>query len=92
MAQTFIYQDMITALKHPDTAAVVPSEREVASALVDLEVKLQTEKHISKQLREGLSFYKPGAFWTEVLKDTKAAEDQGKHAEWILRMTDPEAA
>lgn len=43
-----------------------------------------------KTLRDGLSYYKPGPFWTEVLDATKAAQDQGKHAEWVLRLTDPE--
>lgn len=38
-------------------------------------------------LRKGIEFYAPGPFWTEVVKDTKAAEDLGKHAEWVLRLT-----
>jgi len=85
--QTFVYQNLIATLKGN---GVVPTAQ-IISALVDLEVKLRVQKHYADQLRNGLTFYKPGPFWTEVLKDTKAAEDQGKHAEWILRMTDPEA-
>jgi hypothetical protein len=88
MTQTFIYQTLIDKLSKDEPC----TSRELKSALVDLEVKFATEKYISGQLREGLAFYKPGPFWTEVLKDTKAAEDQGKHAEWILRLTDPNAA
>lgn len=84
----FIYQTLIDTLNKGD----YPNTRDLKSALVDLEVKLRTEKYISGQLREGLKTYLPGPFWTDVVKETKAAEDMGKHAEWILRMTDPEAA
>lgn len=90
MAQSppFIYQSLIDALKNSQT---VPAAS-VISALVDLEVKVRVQTYYADRLREGLKFYAPGPFWTEVLKETKAAEDQGKHAEWILRLTDPEAA
>lgn len=92
MSQTFIYQNIIDSLKKDEP---VPT-KDIVRALVDLEVKLSTEKYTSGQLRDGLKFYRPGPFWTEVLKDTKAAEDQGRHAEWILRLTagpeDPEGA
>lgn len=92
MSNPFIYQKLIDTLK---TDQPVPT-RDIVNALVDLEVKLRTEKYISGQLRGGLKFYAPGPFWTDVVKETKAAEDQGRHAEWILRLTagpeDPEGA
>ena len=89
MTQQFIYQNLIDALKKNE---VPVTARELAGVMVDLEVKLQVQTYYAAQLRDGLKFYAPGPFWTEVLKDTKAAQDQGKHAEWILRLTDPEAA
>ena len=84
----FIYQQLIDALK----ADRVAPTQSIISALVDLEVKVRTAAYINGQLRSGLQFYAPGPFWTEVLDKTKASEDLGKHAEWILRLTDPEAA
>jgi hypothetical protein len=84
----FVYQQLIDKLK---TSFSSVSDREIINAMVDLEVKLRVQTYYASQCREGLKFYAPGPFWTEVLKDTKAAEDQGKHAEWILRLTDPEA-
>jgi len=86
--QPFVYQELIDKLKTSFTAV---SARDIINAMVDLEVKLRVQKYYASQCRDGLKFYAPGPFWTEVLKDTKAAEDQGKHAEWILRLTDPEA-
>lgn len=85
--QGFVYEKIIDTLKADGT---VPT-REVVSALIDLEVKLKVQQMYVKQLRDGLRFYLPGTFWTEVVKETKAAEDQGKHADWILRLTDPDA-
>lgn len=90
--QQFIYQKLIDTLK---TDQPVPT-RDIVNALVDLEVKVRVAAYANTQLRDGLKFYRPGPFWTDVVKDTKASQDQGKHAEWILRLTagpeDPEGA
>lgn len=88
MSKPYVYQELIDKLQRDEPC----TSRELKSALVDLEVKLRTEQYVSGQLRDGLKFYAPGPFWTEVTQDTKAAQDLGKHAEWILRMTDPNAA
>ena len=87
-----IYQELIELLKDKDTVPSAELLAKAASALIDLEVKARVQTYYANRLREGLQYYAPGPFWTEVLKDTKAAEDQGKHAEWILRLTDPDAA
>ena len=71
------------------------AEKRAAQKEVDgLRVKLAVQEDISKKLRSGLEFYKPGDFWETVVQDTKADADRGKHAEWILRMTGdgPESA
>jgi hypothetical protein len=84
VSQPYKYQALIDMLEKGD----FPSARELKSALVDLEVKLRTEVYVSGQLRDGLKYYAPGPFWTEVTKETKASQDLGKHADWILRLTD----
>ena len=89
---TFTYGELIVLLKDKDTVPSSELLAKAAQALVDLEVKVRVQTYYAGRLREGLQFYAPGPFWTEVLKDTRAAEDQGKHAEWILRLTDPDAA
>lgn len=60
---------------------------ELKSKLVLANAALAGEKHRVKQLRDGLSVYLPGPFWDEVIAYTKADEDRGKHAEWVLRAT-----
>lgn len=85
----YVYQELIDKLKV--AFGSVPA-REVISALVDLEVKLRVQKMYVQQLRSGLETYLPGPFWTEVKAATKAAEDQGKHAQWVLNVTDPDSS
>lgn len=66
------------------------------SKVLTLTAELSAEKHRVKALRDGLTVYLPGPFWDTVVQDTKADMDQGKHAEYVLRVTgstdDPEAA
>ena len=61
-------------------------------AISQAAARIRVLEYLLDTARKGLAFYAPGPFWTEVLKDTKAAQDMGTHAEWVLRLTDENAA
>lgn len=87
-AKSYIYKDLIALCKDKDTVPTTELLKTVANALVDLEVKRQVQEYYVATLREGLSFYLPGPFWETVVVGTKADADAGKHAEWVLRLTE----
>ena len=67
-------------------SALLEENADLKLALSNASADLNTERYRVKLLKEGLSFYLPGPFWDTVVQDTKADIDQGKHAEWILRL------
>jgi len=78
-------EDAMVAVQQKLSAMLIENSEQKAR-ITSLTAALSGEKHRVKQLKEGLSFYLPGPFWDTVVQDTKADMDQGKYAEYILRV------
>lgn len=76
--------------------ALTAAHAETQTKLYAANAALATERYRVQRLRAGLAVYRPGPFWDDVQEKTAAAEDRGKYAEWVLRVTadenDPEGA
>ena len=77
-----------------NTAALTIDRRsDEYRALVQADVDLKVAAHQIPLLRAALAKYADPTFYDEGLPATsKASLDRGSHAEWVLRMTDPNAA
>ena len=81
-----MYEELVDRLQNePLNTGVV---QEVVAALRDMSVRMSVQEYYNNILRDGLEVYLPGPFWEDIVQHTKASEDMGKHAEWVLRLTE----
>ena len=68
---------------------ILTAKGDLTNDLLSAAVKLRTTAGVADQAINALGVYSQKAFYENAPAQSKAAEDQGKHASWILRMIVP---
>lgn len=68
---------------------VITIQSQLYSDLVNASSKLKTTAFAADTAINALGTYSQKSFYENVAPQSKAAEDQGKHASWVLRMIVP---
>lgn len=68
---------------------VLSSQSPLTADLLNAAVQLRTTADVADKVINALGIYSQKPFYENVPAQSKAAEDQGKHASWILRMVVP---
>jgi hypothetical protein len=68
---------------------VLSAQSPLTADILNAAVKLRTTAGVADQAINALGLYSQKAFYENAPAQSKAAEDQGKHASWVLRMIVP---
>jgi len=82
-------EDAAKAVRSGKETIVLSSRSPLVTDMLNAAVQLRTTAGVADQTINALGVYSQKAFYENAPAQSKAAEDQGKHASWVLRMVVP---
>ena len=82
-------EEVAKSVRAGKQTVVLSQQSPLVNDLLNAAVKLRTTAGVADQTINALGVYSQKSFYENAPPQSKAAEDQGKHASWVLRMVVP---